>query len=66
MLFVHPPNDGRSVNKRVNLEMDAQSQDEGSKSDPPPLNSPQKSHRQNTQQALRAATRRNRRNHGIP
>lgn len=66
MLIVHPPDNGRSINKGVNLEVNAQPQDESGQPDSLALNSPQQGHCQNAQQSLRAASRANRRHHWIP
>lgn len=66
MLIVHPPNNRRRINKGVNLEMHAQSQDEACHSNPLPLHGPQQGHCQKAEQALGAASGADCRHHWIP
>lgn len=66
MLIVHPPYDGRRINKGVDLEVHAQPQDESGQPDSLPLDSPQQGHCQNAQQPFRAAPCADCRHHWIP
>lgn len=57
MLVVHPPDDRRRIDERVDLEMHSQAQQHAGQDHFPPRDGPQQRHHHDAQQALRAAPR---------